>query len=141
VQLARRRVRQNLRPDRLGLAHDDGVSVLERLLRTHGRMDAAKDHGLARAAVRIRDFVGAAGLDGHGRDADQIGLDVRDADGIAQVLLHDGDVVLGRRDRRQQLKRGAFDLSPTQPNGRVRIRIDELDFHCTYTILAGEGRR
>jgi hypothetical protein len=68
-------------------------------------------------------------------------LGTPDADGIAQVFLDDGDVVLGRRDRRQQLKRGALDLSPTQPERRVRIRIDELDSHSAYTLLAGDGRR
>jgi hypothetical protein len=74
VQLARRRIGQNLRPDRLGLAHDHGIGVLKRLLWKHGRMNAAKDHGFARAAVGVRDLVGPSGLDGHGRDADQIGL-------------------------------------------------------------------
>jgi hypothetical protein len=39
-----------------------------------------------------------------------------------------------RRERCQELKCSALDLSSTQPDTRIWIRIDELDFHFAYTI-------
>jgi hypothetical protein len=56
---------------------------------------------------------------------------------VTQMFLHDGDVMHGRRDRSQELKRGALDFSPTQANPRVRIRVDESDSHGAFTV----GRR
>jgi len=41
---------------------------------------------------------------------------------------------LCRRERGQELKCSALDLSSTQPDARIWIRINELDFHFAYTI-------
>jgi len=101
-------------------------------------MNSAQDHLLAGAAIPVGDLVGAAGLDGHGGDAHQIDVGVVEANRVTQMLLHHGNVMFGRGDRRQELKRGAFDLSSTQAHARVRIRVDESNSH---VALAAVSRR
>ena len=127
-------VGEDLRPDRLGRAHHDRVGVLQGLVGQHRRMNSAQHHRLASRAIPIRDLVGAAGLNGHGGDADQVDAWVVVSNVISQMLLHDRDVMGRRGERCQELKGSAFDLSSTQPDARIWIRIDELDFHFAYTI-------
>jgi len=87
--------------------------VLEGLVGHHGWVNSAEHHGLARAAEAVGDLVGAAGLDGHGGDANQIDIRIVESNAVTQVLLDDRDFVFRWSNGRQELERGALNLSPT----------------------------
>lgn len=71
------------------------------------------------ARVRDRRWLRSAG------DAHQVELSVLEIDGVAEMFLKDGDVVVGRRDRSQWLERRTLDLSSIETY--TRIRIDKSD--------------
>ena len=137
MQIAGRRIGEHLRPDWLGLTHDYRVGVLQGLVRLHRGMNSAKHYRLASTAIPIGNLVGATGLDSHGGDAHQVDIGVIEANSVAQMFLHDGNVMHPRRDRRQELKRGALDFPPAQANARIRIRVDKSDSQIAFRL----GRR
>ncbi len=139
AQAARQGIREHARPDQLRLAHHHRVGVLEGLAGSHRRMNAAQDDQLAGIAVAIGDLVRAPRLDCHGGDAHQVELSVLESDGVAEMFLKDGDVVVGRRDRGQWLERRTLDLSSFETY--TRIRIDKSDSRAEAVAYPVSGRR
>ena len=87
---------EQLVDDELDLADNDGVAMLERLLRHEARMDAAHDHRHAFGAESIGDLVAAVDVTRHRRNADEIGLQV-EIDGL-DVLVGEHHLILVARD-------------------------------------------
>lgn len=99
LQVAGRRVGQQVGPDVLRLADGDRVAVLGHALQVEEGVRAAQHDRNAAVAEPARDVIGAVGVDGPGADRHHVdvGLEVD----VLELLVDQLDVPARRRERRQ----------------------------------------
>ena len=136
-------VRQDLRPDSLGLPRDHRVHLRENFLHAHGGVNATHDDGHAQTSEASRHLIGAGCLGGESGDAHQIrsghGRVVR----RTEVLIHDDDFPLRRRQAREHHQAERFPHPVTIPAAFLgadatdqRIgRIDQVESHGVRSLL------
>ena len=105
---------EDARPDPLGLADDDGVGVLQRLVGGERGVESADHDLLAPAAELVGDLVGARRLVRHAGQADDV-AGLVEGDLFVQVVL-DRHVDARRRQGREVGER-----HPQQPSRLVLV--------------------
>ncbi len=130
LQAALAGVVEQLRPDRLGIADDDGVRLALRFLRQQRDVIAAEYNGHAAGTEGAGDLVGAQGREGLDADGDKVGRLV-EGDVLHTVVVKT-HLDIGRRQTGEQRHRQRLHL-PGAHVGLVFLaadrRIDEGEAH------------